>query len=442
MKKSSRLIHISLIASLFFVFAFAIAPSGQAFQFSYFTCFQLQNLSVSTANVSIDYYNQAGSVVSTVSDTIAGSSSTTYCPIAPASPFNGSVVVSSDQSLAAVTNVLGDLGVASAAYVGSGSGATQVNLPLLMKGNGDFNTWVNVQNAGGASASVTIDYSDGSSASGTIPVGASATFDQSAETHTLAVFAGTITSDQPVVATVVEEDTAIMFAYSGFNSAATDPVMPLINYVSGYITGVQIQNTGGSSTDVTVSYTPSALGTACTETQTIPAGESKTFALWAFYLPPTPEVTTDCTTGEQFVGSASVTANSASQDLVVVVNQLSPGLNGEAYGGFDPSTATDTVVLPLIMDDNVGWFTGFNIMNVGSSSTTVNCTFTGTSYTASATLAAGEAFTDVQLGAITSGYVGSATCTAGSGGQILGVVNEVGTTSGDEFMVYEGITVP
>jgi hypothetical protein len=425
------------------VLIFVITIGVQAGAFSYNTGFQVQNLSGSLANLTIDYYDQTGTVVNSVSDTIPASTSKTYFPIAPSSPFNGSVIISADQPVAAVTNILGNSGIATASYVGSQSGSTSLSLPLLMKGNSGYNTWINVQNAGGSSASVTINYSDGTSASDTIPAGASATFDQSTETHPSAVFAGTVTSSQPVAATVIEENPAIMFAYSGFPGGSTDPVMPLINANNNdYITGAQIQNIGSSSTDVTVSYTPSWAGTACTETQTIPAGESKTFALFAFSVSPMPPgITTDCVFGATFIGPAQVTANSASQDLVVIVNQLKPGVNGESYGGFDPSEATDTVVLPLIMDRNVGWRTGFSVQNVGTSAT-VTCNFTGTSYSVSGLLATGEALTDTQNGKIADSYVGSATCTATSGGKIVAIVNEVGDGTGDRFMVYEGISVP
>jgi len=74
-----------------------------------------------------------------------------------------------------------------------------------------------------------------------------------------------------------------MFAYTGFMAGSPNPVMPLVNANNnGYVTGIQIQNIGTQPTDVTLSYTPSAAGSACTETQTIPAGQSKTFALAAF----------------------------------------------------------------------------------------------------------------------------------------------------------------
>lgn len=427
------------------VAAALIAPAqdAAATKFSYFTCFQVQNLSGDPAEVVIAYYDQAGNKDTEVTDTIPFADSKTYCPIHPSSGFDGSVILSSDQAVAAVTNVLGDGGVASASYVGAQQGSLSVSLPLLMKDNDGYDTWINVQNTGDSAASVSIDYSDGSSASDSIPVGASATFDQSLETHSAAVFAGEITSDQPVAATVIEENSSIMFAYSGFSSGATSPVMPLINTNNdGYVTGVQIQNIGSTETDVTVTFTPSLVGTECTETQTISAGQSATFALYSFFFSPPPEVTTDCTKGEQFVGSAEVTGNTGSTDLVVIVNQLKLGVNGEAYGGFNPAAATDTVVLPLIMDRNVGWFTGFNIQNVGTGSTTVTCTFTDTSYTVSDTLAPGEAMNDVQLNKIADSYVGSATCTADSSGKIFGVVNEVMAGSDDTFMVYEGISVP
>jgi hypothetical protein len=229
-----------------------------------------------------------------------------------------------------------------------------------------------------------------------------------------------------------------MFAYNGFRTeeASTNPVMPLINANNvGYITGVQIQNLGASSTQVTVSYTPAGAGTACTETQTIAGNKSATFALAAFNN----GANSTCAAGARFVGSAQVTTNSTSQPLAAIVNQLKGSINGEAYGGFDPDLATSKVVMPLIMDRNSGYFTGFNVMNVGSSAA-VSCTFTDSAVTVSDTLGTGEALNDIQNNKLGSGYVGSATCTAASGGQIVAVVNEVGPSgSADQLLVYEGI---
>ena len=135
-----------------------------------------------------------------------------------------------------------------------------------------------------------------------------------------------------------------------------------------------------------------------------------------------------------------MTGNTGGNDLVAIVNQLKPGINGEAYGSFDASTATDTVVMPLIMDRNSGYFTGFNVQNVGGSSTTVTCSYTGSTHTDVATIAPGEAMNALQLNALADGYVGSGTCVASGGGSIIGVVNELGPSgTADQLLVYEGI---
>jgi len=407
----------------------------------YTSGFQVQNLIATTANVTITYYNQDGTTATTASDTIDGNGAKTYYPVHAAAGFNGSVVISSDQQVASVVNVLGSGSAsAGASYVAAMQGGTTMLIPLLMKSNAGYSTWYNVQNTGSADATVNVTYSDSTTGGPiTIKPGAAHTFDQSTETHSAAVFSATISSDQGVAIAVIEENPSTMFAYSGFTGGATNPVMPLVNANNGgYITGIQIQNAGGSSTDVTVGYTHSAAGTDCTETQTIPAGQSKTFALGAFAT----GANSTCAGGAAFVGSAQVTGNTASQNLVAIVNQLKPGVNGEAYGSFDPASATNTVVLPLIMDRNSNWFTGFNVMNVGSAATTVTCTFSGTTYTFdTGSLAPGQAYTAIQKDQIASAYVGSGTCTAtNAGDKIVAVVNELNSVAaGDNLLVYEGI---
>jgi len=407
---------------------------ARAAAFSYTTGFQVQNLSpTNDASVTITYYDSSGNGTP-VSDTIPKGGSKTYFGNVPVPEgFDGSVVISSDQQVAAVVNILGNGGAAGASYVGTTQGATTLMLPLLMKGNSGYNTWFKVQNAGSADATITVQYSDGTtnSASGVKP-NSSARFDQSQENHSAKVFSAIVTSTQPLAAAVIEESSTVMFAYSGFTSGCTNPVLPLINANNaGWVTGVQIQNVGSSDTTVTLSYVPSLAGTATDETQTIPAGQSRTFALAKF------------ANGPKFIGSASVTANSANQPLVAMVNQLRGTSAGEAYGGFDPSQATSSVVLPLIMDRNSGYYTGFSVTNVGSAATSVNCTFTNTSYTASnPSLGPGQSLTVLQNGAVANKYVGSGTCTAGAGGKLVAVVNELGSNSTqDQFLVYEGISV-
>ena len=274
MKAFRLLLIIALIAVALGAFQGAAKAAGL---FSYTSGFQVQNLEAAAATVTITFYNQDGTVANTATDTIPASGDKKYFPLTQVTDnFNGSVVISSDKQVAAVSNVLGNNGAAAASYVGSTSGNTTLLLPLLMKGNAGFNTWFNVQNtSSSADATVTVTYSDGSPAgTGTIKPGASKTFYQSDETHNAKVFSAVVTSTQPVAATVIEESTKVMFAYSGFTAGSKNPVMPLINANNvGYQTGVQIQNAGSAATTVTISYTPASAGTACTETQTIQPGQ-------------------------------------------------------------------------------------------------------------------------------------------------------------------------
>jgi len=430
-----------LLALALVLVAFGAASGAKAQAFTYSSGFQVQNLEATQAAITITFYNQDGSQAAQVNDTVAANGSKTYFPLNQvADGFNGSVVISSDKQVAAIGNILGDGGIAAASYSAATTGSSQVLIPLLMKDNSGYNTWFNVQNTGASEASVSVTYSDGSSATAAIQPGAAHTFNQAQETHSAKVFSAVVDSDQPIAATVIEESSTVMFAYSGFPSGATNPVLPLINANNaGYVTGVQVQNAGASDSEVTISYTASAgAGTDCTETQTIPAGQSKTFALYSFSGAPLTGMTTTCVANARFVGSAKVTTNSANAPLTVIVNQLS-AVNGEAYNGF--SGGSSSVVMPLIMDRNSGFWTGFNIQNVGTANTSVTCTFTGSTVTVGPTdLAPGEALNALQNGAIADKYVGSATCTASAGGEIVGVVNEVGpATSADQLLVYEGV---
>lgn len=446
-RKLIVLLVIVLVTAMGAVSAFA-AP-----ELNYTSCFQVQNLNATTqASVVIHYYEQGNPTPTDVADTIPASGSVTYCPLdAVSSGFDGSVIIDADVEVAAIANVSGSDGgdpssfsSYNASYSGFAAGAATVNLPLLFDNNSGFDTWFNVQNTSTTeTANVTVNYSDGTSNTATIGPGQAHTFNQADETHSQAVFAGTVTSNVPVVATVMEvgpTNLPMLFGYNGFIDAAQMPVMPLVQANnSGYTSGVQIQNTGSAASEVTITYVPAIAGTQCTETKTIQPSASETYALYAWdSSDPAPGDNT-CVNGETFIGSASVTSNSASVGLVGIVNQHAFGNNkGASYGAFNPANATDTVVMPLIMDRNSRYWTGFNVQNVGTASTTVSCSFANTSYSASGTLAPGEALNDIQDGAIADGYVGSAVCTSDNGQPIIGVVNELqsgGTT--DTLLTYE-----
>lgn len=447
----------------------SITSNANAAKYTYTSGFQIQNLSESTAHMAIAYYDsqeEGGGLSTSVNVDLAGLGSATYFPVHASTGFKGSVVISSDQPVASIVNLVASNGgthIGDASYIGSTTGATTVNLPLLHKNNYGFDSWFGVQNAGNTDATVTVSYSDGTLA-GPVVIKPNATFsfDQVTETHPMKVFSATVTSDQPIIVVVNQEDSTrnTVQLYSGYDDGESNALMPLINVNNyGFITGVQIQNIGDEDADVTVTYTPAKdsignpIGTSCTETHRIVQGGSATYTLMPFVygFTPSPTDSTTCILGERFVGSAQITGNegvssSDPQKVIAVVNQATSRSAG-AYGSFLPSRTTAKVVLPLIMDRNYGWYSGFNLMNVGTGTVDVDCVFVGTTYTVSKTLAPGEALNDVQDGKIKDKYAGSGTCTAtlssGSSGtvKISAVVNEISPNANDNLLVYEGINI-
>jgi hypothetical protein len=427
---------------------------------------QIANLESTEAQVVLSLVDDNGTVIETTTDPIAAQDSRTYLPVSNVLgsgcaaladavqgagqtvesrfvfPRSGCVLVmASTQRLAAVANIVSADLRAGGSYLYERSGANTVYLPLLQKDNSGFTTWFTVQNLGAGPANVQVSYSDGAQAAASIARDRSQLFSQAQEAHPQPVFAATVTSDQPVFVSVIQENSRTIFAYSGFPAGAANPVFPLINANNnGYITGIQIQNTGLQTTTVEVTYTPSEVGAACTETQTIEAGSAKTFTLFAFDS----GANSDCLAQQPFVGSGQVTGNSAGQLLVAVANQLLPGVSGGSYSSFNPAQASQNVVMPLVMDRNAGFFTGFSLQNVGAAAATVQCTFANNSYTISTTLQPGESFADIQQNKLAAGYVGSARCAADNAAAgIVAVVNELGSQiDADQLLVYEGVPNP
>ena len=445
MKRISLLLVSVLLISMF------VVPGSSAQSIVWTSGFQVQNLSSSSATVVIAYYNQDGTKnVADASDTIPASSSKTYYPVHANDGFNGSVVISSDQHVVAIANTLGNSPQYAASTEGFSEGATSVMLPLIMRNNGGYYTWFNVQNAGSAAASVTVEYVPGSSGSAhtsspvSIPPGASHTFSQRDMADLGSKFVGSavVTSaGQPVVATVIQvgETFKNMLGYNGFTSGSNSVSLPLIMADnSGFYTGFQVQNVGTSSALVTIDYGTNMAGSLAPtdDTVTLGANESATFiqagGKWT----------------SKFVGSATITC---AEPVVAIVNQVKQvGVPlGTAYNGFDPSLATDKVSAPLIMANNSGYYTGVQVMNVGSSPASITLGY-GPNVAGSfapavevATIAPGDSYNSIQAGGAwgTNKYVGSITVTGGSGDQLVMIVNQIWpAASGDQFMTYNGFS--
>jgi len=466
-----KVISIIIVLALLLIPTSVFAQAGK----TYTSGFQVQNLENSVAHITLDFYNTSGTVVASAAYTIAALGTQVFYPLSDVTGgFSGSVVISSDKKLASVVNVLTADFKGSSSYTGLSEGASTINLPLVMAKAYNISTWFSLQNLGTSDANVLVTYKGMGTActeSATISPGASKVFDQYTNTClddiTNWVGAATITttSGNPLGAIVMQATTNTnqTLAYNGFYKSSTKLAFANVSsnfYKSG--TGMQIQNIGASSTNVTLTYSPSTgfPGNSCTETKSIPAGESKTFG-W-------PQFPSGCgmtsgytgitdTVNGAFVGSAVVTTNSANMQLVGMANivtRLSSGTTltagGSTYNAVlqgDPAL-TSTVALPIIADRNYGIFSGMAILNMSTENINLSCTFTGTLYTVTQNnVAPGASVTASQYNAIAPNYVGSGTCTAvpsdGSGTALIaGMVNQLNSSApvaNDGLTTYDSI---
>ncbi len=443
--------------------------------------FQVQNLNESQpANIVITYYDANGAVAATQNQTVPAGGALTFFngqggTIAMSAPsgFRGSVVISSDQPIAAITNLIGT-GIGES-YGGFSSGSGTISVPLVTRNNFGDSTVISVQNTGSADTTVTVTYTPGVAGNAgqtdtaTIKPGASATFSQAGKAGLGDRFVGSATisaaSGGSIVAVVNNEGNSKLQTYNAFTNAGTSIAVPLLvaNNFGDY-TGLQVQNTGGAAADVTVTFSANAVtsapagqavcGTPSPVTFQLAGGASKTLiqangaeseGFQPFFA--------SC----RYVGGATVTS---SAPLVAIVNQVG-STGSSAYESFNSATATGTVKVPLAIANNFGDFTGIQVQNVGSAATNVTVTYgpntitTASDPNACATptartqaVAAGASFTFIQSGVgsaadgfdsqfATCRYVGSATITAASGGKIVAIVNQVASANAtDKLFTY------
>jgi hypothetical protein len=237
----------------------------------------------------------------------------------------------------------------------------------------------------------------------------------------------TINDSVAGVATTINtkySDANQLASYNAFTSGSTTVVLPLIQENnSGNRTSINCQNIDPSSTiDITATYTPgdgSVAKSSETKTGIPPYGI-------AVFLQ-------DYLGSTKFVGSALVTS-SPSANMVCVVNQQKPATGRySAYEGFDPTTATDTVVFPLIQSRNGtvanGYsYTSINVATADGASHPITCDFKpapGFTDPANATgNGASVVFLQTDIYGNGSKFVGGAVCTSDDASNIFAIVNQ------------------
>jgi hypothetical protein len=341
------------------------------------------NLSNSDATIQVFYYNPDGSLATMASgysnpdnDTIPANAFKAYNPIRAAPGFNGSVVIASTQEIAVVSNItIASPASAVGSYVGIKAGGPKVYFPLVMKGNAGNTTNFNVQNTGASAVNISIQFvpEPGSSyasiptVTDTIQPGAAKTYDQATMSQfssvTKWVGSATVTATSSGgtiagVANIVNSSNANAYrlsTYNAFGGGSTTVLAPLIQEANnGNRTSVNCQNLGSTPTTINVAYTPE------------PGNPNKASESKSNIVPNGIAVFLQLESGAQkFVGSATITSSPA-VPLACVINQTRSALGrASSYEGFDPSTATTKIVVPVLQGCNGSTTNGFN-------STTVN----------------------------------------------------------------------
>lgn len=445
--------------------------------------FQVQNLSdTSPATITIVYYKTDGSTDASQTEIIqAGAALTFYngqggtVNMKASAGFKGSVVISSDQPIAAITNLVGaNLGEA---YSGFSSGSGSVTAPVIVRGNFGENTVLTIQNTAATATTVNVTYTPGvvgnagQTDSATIPAYSSVTFNQADKTGLGDRFVGSATVAAPsgssIVAIVTKEGGNRLSVYNGFTGGAASIAMPLIvanNY--GGFTGFQVVNVGAAAADVTISYSANTVTTGSDANQAVcPTPTAASFSLAAGASKLLIQTAGSAAEGFdpqfatcRYVGSASISSASSGASLVGIVNYVS-GASASSYESF-ASNVTGTIKVPLVSANNFGQFSGVQIQNVGTASTSITLTYGPNTISGdgacpqptarTVTLGVGASATFLQSGAgaasdgfdaqfATCRYVGSATVTSAAGSKIVGIVNFTNPTQpGDSLSTYNG----
>lgn len=432
-------IGLLLLAGSYYGRVGSAAPLGAP---TWSSGFQIQNLDgANPANVTVIYRNpDDGSVALSQSLTVPAGGSVTVFPL-PVSGFDGSVEVQSDRPVAAIANLLTSNPTMLDSYIGVTSPGTEVFLPLIMRENGGYSTTIYIQNAGSAQANLTLEYRRTGSAavvktrSLQVAAGGRATIRQLEHDADLGsgwVGSVRISSDQPVAAVVTESNGSILFSYNGFSQGSQRMYLPLIMCAnSGWCTGVQAMNVGGSPTTVTLK-----VDGVVRDTVNLGPYESKTW-----YPVPPGSMT------QKHIGSAVLEASAGGQ-IVAIVNELNVGLGqGMSYVGF--SGGGSTVSLPLVMTNNSNYQVGVQIQNLGPGEVTVQVRAVSS---LDGSVARNDTVTVPGNGSRTlypavgtipgPRFVGSMTITGPPGSQLVAIANQITQPQqpGDTSAVYNAFS--
>jgi len=406
-----------VVLSLVLLLGLVAVPgvSAQYSEGSWYTSYQIQNLGTNAADVSVTYYDSAGTAYTGPTFKIDPGSSVVWTQFNDTSLPNGqySAVIESTEEIAVIANQqLLPTGATSftpippfSSYSGFAAGGTQVTLPVIMYNWFGYYTEFYVQNVGSANAAVNIAYypgvmngetsgATGVTDSGTIPQFASLGFSQESKSALGApsgsMWAGrflgsaVVTSTQPIAVVVNQHvpESHKLFTYNGFLAGATSvgaPVYMRNHY--GYYASLTIGNPSTTSdAHVQITYTADS-------SHSVPPGQTvvanytiaRGTALVRYDGPTATDDQSDLDDSPaftRFFGAVKITSDIP---VVVMVNQESTtaaGAQSGTYNGSPLSEATTKISVPLIQADFYGYYTSLTIQNTTGSEAQITITYT------------------------------------------------------------------
>lgn len=266
--------------------------------------------------------------------------------------------------------------------------------------------------------------------------------------HALDGFRGSvvISSSAPVfvITNVVINTTAQgIGSYVGFSQGAAELNFPLVVKGNSNQTSVlTIQNTGSTEADITIEFSPlvgSTFAAIPDVTDTIAAYASHSFDLSEM---------SQFSGISRWIGAVTVSVTDTANDSIAGVSNTVNTNSAAAYqvatyNGFT-TPGSETVVLPLIQENNNGNRTGISCQNVGSQVTQINISYekAGAAYVDKAP----ESQSNIPVGGMavfiqdylgSAKFVGSATVTSNPPSNLVCIVNQQKISNGS-YSSYEG----
>lgn len=423
MQKRNRVILTIVVLAMLVLTS---TVSAQYSGFSWTTAYQVVNMGNAPADVTVEYYDASGNIVAgatkTFQDIPVGGSQLVVQFIDDTGLGDGmySAVISSDQPIAAIVNQqLVPVGATSyspkppfSTYSGASSGSTTITLPAVMYNWYNYYTEIFVQNVGSADASnVDIAYIPGkigaefTGASGVadndlaIPQFASIANSQQNKTALGApsgTFAGrflgsaTITSDQPIIAVVNQHNVSAykLMTYNGFAGGATDIAVP--NYMRGYFgyySTLLVANPSASQVaHVTLTYTPSGpynvVSTGSVGPVTVSYDVDPQTALTRHDGLSATDAQSDLDDDPvytRFFGSVAITSDIPVVAQVNVEAVQSGDDQAGSFNGIPVSSATQNIVVPVILADYYSYYTTLVVQNTTGTDGSCDVTYTSDS---------------------------------------------------------------